>query len=907
MIMNRKQLFPRPPLKSLICVIIFCYPVLSAQWKPFFNTKTIQKAQIEISTENKSGNDLKKEGVNSISQIDISIEIPGINISKTQAKGTNYQNISIPGIHSFSSEIGKPRVPVQVIMQEVPFGSRTDIKVVSVHEKVFKNMDVIPVQNPETDNNFNNNEFEMDRETYSSSQSFPEKFVISSEKVIMRNRQYVRIEIALARTQPALKKLFVVSDIKIQVTLVNTETDNKLNNSLAFDIITGSLNESNMQVDNYMYGCTPEKYMILMDDQFSSNPELHNFITWKKLKGYDVVTVKTSDIDAGGSPDSSQIRNYMLNLSNENYPTYLLIIGDESDDNGVDGWSFLSLGSKGYTDLYYVSKEPLGDFPVPDCFYGRLPAKTNEELSTMLQKVISMDRTPPVTNMYNKITVSSQIQDKDFDDVADRRFCETADAIACYFEQNAGGVNYNCTRAIVNPQNATNNCEWNNSYSILWSPNTLIGNRVWNTFISNAEAVGRISSNIDNGCALVYHRDHGSNSGWGYPSFKIAQVDALMNGDLLPLVWSINCSTGAYHLSNNFMRHFLLHSNGGAYAVIAATSSSPSIVNDWLSHGLFTGLFNNYISWHNSSTNPDWSNDLPVPSTIIQGSARKHGPNLHFAKMFVLESYTSTEIQHEFELYHVFGDPEGEIVIHNPQTQTIAHPSSIETGEQTVQVMTDDDSVQVCLYSESLGIHLTALAKNGSAFFNINPASEGDINVVVTGFAKRPYEGIINVTNCSPSNPVFGFENPSLWNFTIGNGTLTSNTTYTTEGSASIRYGGNGYREITCIELETQDITGETSSLAFDFFIGTVQPNPNWIGQVQLKVSCPSANIYDLWIGNIELNGKPQGMFNIFTFNLPTNVVNALQGDHDDFVIRIALNTNVGSGPYYIDNMRFVP
>lgn len=63
-----------------------------------------------------------------------------------------------------------------------------------------------------------------------------------------------------------------------------------------------------------------------MNDQFEGNDSLDSFINWKRLKGYEVDVVKTSEIDSSG-PDSAQIVAYMRDtLSSNEYPTFLLIM-----------------------------------------------------------------------------------------------------------------------------------------------------------------------------------------------------------------------------------------------------------------------------------------------------------------------------------------------------------------------------------------------------------------------------------------------------------------------------------------------------------------------------------------------------------------------------------------------------
>ncbi len=150
---------------------------------------------------------------------------------------------------------------------------------------------------------------------------------------------------------------------------------------------------------------------------------------------------------------------------------------------------------------------------------------------------------------------------------------------------------------------------------------------------------------------------------------------------------------------------------------------------------------------------------------------------------------------------------------------------------------------------------------------------------------------------------VMSFERPSLWSFTSGTGSK-SYSLIKTHGKYAMQIQGNGYQEIKSINLQTTKLN-EKDYIKFDLFVGSNQPNPYWYGLVQLYVSCPSAYIYNQHIGQAMLDPMPLDSYNTVTIALPSNVKNALAGNHNDFSFSISINTNPGSGPYYLDNLRF--
>lgn len=185
------------------------------------------------------------------------------------------------------------------------------------------------------------------------------------------------------------------------------------------------------------------------------------------------------------------------------------------------------------------------------------------------------------------------------------------------------------------------------------------------------------------------------------------------------------------------------------------------------------------------------------------------------------------------------------------------------------------------------------------------------VTVPITDNFAREGRTVIHISNVPSTPPVIqqimGFEDASQWQMLWSTGTLSNNSSIKTGGANSMKLEGNGWQQFKSIDINTQDLASVTNTLAFDLFIGNNQPNNYWTGQVQLYINCPSANINNQYIGLVELTGLPLEQFSTIAFNLPSNVVNAMNGMHTDFSFSISLNTNNVSGLYYFDTMRFLP
>ena len=51
------------------------------------------------------------------------------------------------------------------------------------------------------------------------------------------------------------------------------------------------------------------------------------------------------------------------------------------------------------------------------------------------------------------------------------------------------------------------------------------------------------------------------------------------------------------------------------------------------------------------------------------------------------------------------------------------------------------------------------------------------------------------------------------------------------------------------------------SALSVDLFIPNNQPNQNYLGALQMYLTCPSVNAFNEYIGQVELTGKPQNAY----------------------------------------------
>jgi hypothetical protein len=151
---------------------------------------------------------------------------------------------------------------------------------------------------------------------------------------------------------------------------------------------------------------------------------------------------------------------------------------------------------------------------------------------------------------------------------------------------------------------------------------------------------------------------------------------------------------------------------------------------------------------------------------------------------------------------------------------------------------------------------------------------------------------------------VLGFEDVAGW--TAAQATLALASSPVSQGASSLAVTNvKGSTDIVSVPFSTAGLVAPTGRVRVDLWIGATQPNPSWIGQLQLFISIPSANVSNVSIGTKELTPLPRKVWSTIDLALPQAVRTALGSPRPDASFKIVLNVNAGSGPYYLDNMRF--
>lgn len=156
----------------------------------------------------------------------------------------------------------------------------------------------------------------------------------------------------------------------------------------------------------------------------------------------------------------------------------------------------------------------------------------------------------------------------------------------------------------------------------------------------------------------------------------------------------------------------------------------------------------------------------------------------------------------------------------------------------------------------------------------------------------------------NPPEQMMSFDGPAEEFWYSAEADLTDEAGNSTEGDAAMAVEGSGYMWLDSLSFSTWHLPYVGTEVEIDVFVPAAgQPNPYWLGYVQLLATIPSAQMTNNFIGQVELTPGGTG-WRTATFLLPSELHSALQEQHADVRFSIAVNTPHGAPAVLLDNMR---
>ncbi|MCP4695057.1 MAG: hypothetical protein GY859_43925, partial [Desulfobacterales bacterium] len=628
------------------------------------------------------------------------------------------------GKYNGDLEAGSPNLPTLRKHIYIPMGKMARVEVTPGAPAVFEDFLVFPMQQPQQDSpDAVEPPFAMNEAVYAADSYFPAESAFIGESQSIRGHEIALLHICPFRYNPARGVLEVYNRMRVTIHFegMAMAADARYASSAFDGFIHGIVANPGSFVG---YAPAEEQgdaegaeFLIITGPDFASAAE--DLRDHKETLGISTV-VKTTDETGTTTGD---IKSYIQDAYDawSPAPAYVLLLGDVE----TIPTTYETTSARG-TDLYYSTVA--GADYTPDIFLGRISVDTLAEARVVVQKIINYESNPPAQpSFYTNAMVAAYFQDGPpysgvLDGYEDRRFLRTAEEVRDLLLSRGKSVE----RAYCRKDNGVAPTNYNYGYygSGEPLPDELL---VSNGFAWDGAAAD-ISAAVNSGVFLLMHRDHGMDrnggyfrTGWGDPYFVETHVEALSNGDLLPVVFSVNCQTGWFdgetddndgRSYESFSELFLRKEGGGAVGVFGAVRNSYSGYNDALAKGFLDCV---------------WPDFLPsVPNNSGASSRLGHMLNHGKLAMDVVWGNPWGIRQTQYELFHLFGDPTLEMWTSQPggpETHTIRAASSpaigapVSVSPADVNGAGDGNANFTRTYAHGANVTLTAAATFNNATF----------------------------------------------------------------------------------------------------------------------------------------------------------------------------------------------
>ncbi len=619
------------------------------------------------------------------------VMIPGVLTSPTVVSGTEFVRVTLPGEVFAALEEGRPEVPKVSVLLGIPKGAPVSVQVLEREVKTIRLANVYPLQPPQLDNR-PEPPFTIDWSFYSRDELYPCLDGALIETGVWRDLGVANIQVYPVQVNPGRGEVQVASRIRVRVEHLG---------SLPRTVADWMMPVYSRYLDNFaQLRLRPEtdysagvRYLVIAHSNWSSNSLLvDTLLGWVKKRGYEVRMISKSSYTAQEIKDSIRAE---YNRHSPRALRWVLLVGEYAE---VPMGSYSGVGS---SDFWYKDLEPWpsGD-NYPEIGLARISPSSTTDLQNQVRKIIKYQKSPPSTNNWlDNLTMVANSED--------------------YPDKYSG-----CVRGIYHMPKP------------YWNPalDTIMGRYKNNSDLASA---------INAGIGILPYRGHGSTTSWaawsGWPpsvSWVNANVDALSNGDLTPVVYNIACDCGNLSVSECLSEKWLRKFPGGGAASLAASQASYTYPN----HGICSTLVR--------ATCDTWT--ITVPGVRNYPNPVFNLADIHMRlDAYVAKYWPSAPYPDNIYMYNMLGDPAMPVWAGGmPQTPTVTHPATITTGPYVLNVNVQVggrpvEGALVCAWKGTEFYVAERTNSSGNAALDVNAATGGSVLITVSeGHAQHSVSGV---------------------------------------------------------------------------------------------------------------------------------------------------------------------
>ncbi len=619
---------------------------------------------------------------------DVQFKVGELKIREIQTKEGAFDELSIEG-WAYTNTVGEPQLPMLRKIIAVPIGADVRYTVNSRQQRILDSEDsqlqhrIIPAQasisksaDPASVS------FALDAKAYGRNGFDGGEAIRIAELGFMRGVRLFALDFYPVRYNPLENSLQVLQELSLRVDfdhpdlLATAELLAKTGSSEFDQAYASSI--FNWQADDRTSLVRyPTKLLILCPPNYTD--EMQPYVEWKRQQGY-IVTVTTVGTGGTVANTTSAIKTYMTGVwsaatAQDPAPTYLLIVGDTSSsgDNIIASPATVSSPSSDHvTDNFYVRLQ--GTDYVPEMYYGRFSVSSAAELTNIVNKTLTFQKTamPDLSYLDNVVMIAG----------ADASYAPT---------YGNGQINYGTTHYF----NSTNGI----------TSDTYL-------YPASASSDASVLANANAGRGYINYTAHGSETSWADPTFTVTNVNAMTNTNKYGVMVGNCCLTNAFdYPSPCFGEALIRKQNAAAVAYIGGTNSTYWNEDYYWGIGYKTPI-QATAHPYNASTLGAYDAMFHTHGEAFTDWATSVGETTFMGNLAVVQSGSSYQ-NYYWEIYSIMGDPSLMTYLGIPSTNAATYPSQILIGATSITVTAQPYS-RVALTMGGV-LHGTALVPAGGS------------------------------------------------------------------------------------------------------------------------------------------------------------------------------------------------
>ena len=639
-------------------------------------------------------------------QVVVDFSLGGFNLTEVSTPNGPQQIVSVPKMASML-EAGAPDLPQLPVPAIIGDRAEMEVSVLKSEFTDYQNIEIAPSKG-----NFSR---AIDPETvaytygamYSKDAFYPAAQAYLEMPYIIRDFRGQNIMVRPFAYNPVTKTLRVYHSLtlamrKVSDNGVNQKVARKANVKMSAEMDAAySHRFINYQesVSKYTFLQDHGEMLVICPDQYMD--AMQPYVEWKNQSGRPTTIVSVSE--AGGN-NNNALKSYIQNYyedANHNLG-YILFVGDYSDitPHSMNG---------GRSDNWFGQLE--GNDYYLEVLVGRFSVQNVNDVNTHVNKVLYYERDMPegLTWLNKGIGIGA----------------------------NEGAGNGHFGEADYVHMNFVRDTLMHYTYEAVSQQYSGVG---------SGTSANAISTDVNNGASIINYCNHGSQTSWAVANYSNSHVNALVNDDKWPYIWSVACNNGQF--------------DGTCFgeAWLRATNNST---------GTPTGAIGGMFSWISQPWQPPmYGQDEMVDILTEWRSTDKFchtfgGASLN-GNMYVLDAAPSDNGD-THNTWILFGDPSLMVRTDNPVSMNVScSPSTLMLGMSEMQISAQNTAFGIATLMMNGEVICSSNIVNGECTMHFNPLNEvGTATLTVLGYNKvteimsieiLPAEGpFITVDNSTPT------------------------------------------------------------------------------------------------------------------------------------------------------------